>query len=99
MSLYRKQRGDTMTKMATPRFHFHYNFHPVGQGLFASGRIYRDLDQSWFFQWVYDCGTSSSQKFVLDELAHLNAFNNGRGRIDLATISHFDHDHISGISE
>ena len=82
----------------------HYVFHPVGQGLFASGALFGHtnpdrhlLDAN--FRWVYDCGTSSSQQLVIREIDRLyNAARNGapKPRLDLVAISHFDSDHISG---
>ncbi len=73
---------------------FHW-FHPVGQGLFSAGRLAigpRDFD----FQWVYDCGTTSTQCLVQKAI---NRFDGRRHRrkLDLVTISHFHKDHISGI--
>lgn len=77
-----------------------YLFHPVGQGLFASGHleICHPNGKSSSFSWVYDCGTTSSQKFIDAGLAHLSQTIGGpRPAIDLVIISHFDIDHISGI--
>jgi hypothetical protein len=81
-----------------------YRFHPVGQGLFASGRIsYQYQVHAWAppaFSWVYDCGTSSSvNKYLIPELnlfgtEHLLPGTN----IDLVTLSHFDNDHINGLT-
>ena len=82
-----------------------YRFHPVGQGLFASGRITHRCDHySWVppaFNWVYDCGTSSSIKSCLvPELDHLWAqHGRARGHLDLLTLSHFDSDHTNGLAE
>ncbi|WP_407362645.1 MBL fold metallo-hydrolase [Pseudomonas luteola] len=82
-----------------------YRFHPVGQGLFASGRIdYVDIESAWLppsFSWVYDCGTSSRAKqYLLPELDHLLARQGGvRGKLDLLVLSHFDKDHINGVIE
>ena len=80
-----------------------YDFHPVGQGLFASGMIgclSSNLHQC--FHWVYDCGTSSRDNFISDAIKCLKqnvASNNrqSRPRLNLVTISHFDGDHISGL--
>ena len=77
----------------------HFAFHPVGQGLFASGTLFPGgkycLPSKRNFSWVYDCGTASSQKFIDRELQRLSLLTNS---IDLLTISHFDADHISGIA-
>lgn len=82
-----------------------YRFHPVGQGLFTSGRIVHNYRlHSWTppaFSWVYDCGTSSSvSKFLLPELNHFGMESLLLGSsIDLVTLSHFDSDHINGLTE
>ncbi|WP_386630397.1 MBL fold metallo-hydrolase [Sulfitobacter geojensis] len=72
-------------------------FHPVGQGLFSSGVIkfdggrYRDE-----FQWVYDCGTTSSQRLLRAALSKFQRLRRNTP-LDLVVISHFDADHISGL--
>lgn len=81
--------------MSDQTYHFTYDFHPVGQGLFASGSISQNHQKEPFFHWVYDCGTSSSQKLIESAIYRLNHFK----RLDLVTLSHFDHDHISGICQ
>lgn len=66
-------------------------FHPVGQGLFSSGKVYcKNGDE---FKFVYDCGTSSKQGLLDDAISSLSV----NGDINLLTISHFDQDHISGL--
>jgi hypothetical protein len=70
-------------------------FHPVGQGLFTSGHI-RSFDGSTNFNWVYDCGTSSSQTLVSTSILRLES-DVASDCLDLVIISHFDHDHISGL--
>lgn len=82
------------------KVHVEYRFHPVGQGLFSTGRLtlgspYRHpLGPE--FQWVYDCGTSSSQRLVRNALIKFQRRINGR-KLDLIVISHFDADHVSGM--
>lgn len=72
--------------------HIEYCFHPVGQGTFASGRIKYG---SKSFNWVYDCGsTNSSRKFLNSAISDYSESN-----IDMLFISHFDYDHISGLSQ
>jgi hypothetical protein len=73
-----------------------FNFHPVGQGLFSTGSLRFDDSGYDDFQWVYDCGTSSSQRLLR---AALSEFQRKRrnGPLDLVVISHFDADHISGL--
>lgn len=65
-----------------------YEFHPVGQGLFCSGKLDDD------FCWVYDCGSFNNG--LLEEATH--KFYVANGRIDLLAISHFHMDHINGIA-
>lgn len=79
-------------------YNFLYHFYPVGQGLFTTGAI-RRVDEIGRprFLWVYDCGTLSSQKLVDDGISQLEIFTRNRKRIDLLVLSHFDHDHISGV--
>ncbi|HHF0414730.1 MBL fold metallo-hydrolase [Haemophilus influenzae] len=50
------------------------------------------------FHWVYDCGTSSSQKLIQNAVNKYNSDKN-QGNIDLLVLSHFDKDHISGVKE
>lgn len=82
-----------------------YRFHPVGQGLFASGRIQYEYPLGrWTppaFSWVYDCGTNSSRnKCLIPELNHLAAEALLFGSpLNLVTLSHFDSDHINGLTE
>ena len=71
-------------------------FWNVGQGLFSSGRI--QMGDALAFHWVYDCGTSSSQKLIQNAVNKYNSDKN-QGNIDLLVLSHFDKDHISGVKE
>ena len=76
-----------------------YNFWPVGQGLFASG-VLNDEKSGKRFHWVYDCGTTSEQKYLNKALKKYKADkfqDDAKPKIDLVVISHFDTDHISGI--
>ncbi len=77
-------------------------FHPVGQGLFGTGCICAGHDAC--FRWFYDCGTSSTRKLLLDAIEHQQhgcsccPWCDTAGSFDLGVISHFDKDHISGIT-
>ena len=71
-------------------------FWNVGQGLFSSGKV--SLDNNKEFIWVYDCGTSSSQKLLSSCISKMKR-EYPNEYIDLLAISHFDKDHISGIKE
>jgi len=83
-------------------FDFTHKFNAVGQGLFAAGTLNFSEDNTNFdhidFRWVYDCGTTSSQRFVESAIREL-ASNPPNRPLDLIVISHFDADHISGIVE
>ncbi|WP_145978391.1 hypothetical protein [Tistrella mobilis] len=71
---------------------------PVGQGLFSSGAIVKNGRP--FFNWVYDCGTSSSLDLLYDSIKDCNRQRECLrfSRFDLVILSHFDNDHISGFS-
>lgn len=78
---------------------FHYQFHPVGQGLFASGCLYVSRRNQPKFLWVYDCGSSTHKTDAfwspaVDALREFAAYKD----IDLLTLSHFDNDHINGVT-
>lgn len=68
---------------------------PVGQGLFSSGRLHYD---NRVVTWVYDCGTASSDRYLLGSLLNFGQEHNASGaaEIDFAVLSHFDRDHVSG---
>jgi hypothetical protein len=74
-----------------------YRFFPVGQGLFTYGELGNTWDEPKV-RWVYDCGTSSTQALLTDQLDGLFAAT-GEVTIDLLFISHFDKDHISGVAK
>ena len=77
--------------------HFSYRFHPVGQGLFASGYLMKTGEHQPDFSWVYDCGSSSSSKLVADGIVRLEKEIGDHGQIDLLVLSHFHKDHINGV--
>ena len=67
---------------------FNLKFHPVGFGLFSSGKIGN-------FRFVYDCGSTKKrvvEQCVIDEFT-------GCSELGLLAISHFHKDHISGIQK
>jgi len=76
---------------------FFYHFFPVGQGLFAAGLMHRTGEERPRFLWVYDCGTSSGKHLIERSISNLGECIKNRKRIDLLVLSHFDHDHISGV--
>jgi hypothetical protein len=78
-------------------FNFRHTFFPVGQGLFASGKLQSPGGSS--FCWVFDCGTTSAHGLLLRAVDRLSQKPSTRAAVDLLMISHFDQDHISGITE
>lgn len=72
---------------------FKLRWHAVGQGLFFTGELLRASTTP--FIWSYDCGTLSGDP-LLDTA--ISQFRNERvqAHLDLAVLSHFDKDHISG---
>lgn len=73
---------------------FQRYLHPVGQGAFFTEKILDD-NNNVVFTAVYDCG--STTKSPLDKVINLAIEKNEH--IDLLCISHFDKDHISGLSQ
>lgn len=92
-----------LNRRAEPEvYSFAYFYHPVGQGLFCSGRFSRPRQQP--FRWVYDCGTDLGRRgvkrgeHVRREIERLASEQVGDlPHLDLVTLSHFDEDHLSGI--
>ncbi len=83
-----------------------YCFHPVGQGIFSSGRLEVVPSAGSPFWWVYDCGSVKGQQaLVTAELDRLQQFVSGsappagRPTLDVVFVSHFDWDHVSGLVE
>lgn len=77
-------------------------FHAVGQGLFCTGVLgnFGRHERQNCFTWVYDCGTNSARRFLdqaIREFEQKVTIGNTRPVIDLLAVSHFDHDHISGL--
>jgi len=70
---------------------YEVEFHPVGQGLFSSGKIFAE---DGVFQFVYDCGSSSKAIFLKSEIEERFAKNES---IDMVVLSHFDKDHVNGL--
>lgn len=78
---------------------FTYRFFPVGQGLFAYGRLGQCIGgNASFFRWVYDCGTVSSQNLIDQALDQIDQ-SDAKLELALVAISHFDKDHVSGLTK
>lgn len=88
--------------MAKRNFLAEHWFHAVGQGLFSSGTLAKH-DGRYLpgYRWVYDCGTSSSKRHLNSSIAALEERvekkSGSKPILDLVVVSHFDHDHISGL--
>lgn len=67
----------------------------VGNGFFHSGKISSD---SSTFTYVYDCGALSHNPNKTALYREIDEFSKRSERIDVCFISHFDFDHVSGIS-
>jgi len=65
-----------------------FKFHPVGFGLFTSGKIGN-------FRFVYDCGSSITR--VAEDC--VNREFKEHDHLNLLAISHFHKDHISGLNQ
>lgn len=85
---------------AAYKLRFHYHFHPVGQGLFASGCLFEPKVNQPRFLWVYDCGSVSfnDEPTWGARVGELKKFTQHKAAIELMTLSHFDKDHISGVT-
>lgn len=67
-------------------------FRPVGQGLFYSGSLHSGSEK---YNFVYDCGSVSEKQYLKSQIDdHINTCL----QIDLLIISHFDEDHVNGIT-
>lgn len=78
-----------------PSIHQNFTIHPIGQGLFYSGKI--ELNNIPVFKMIFDCGSNS--KGAKDEalLYRKTNFSGSDKVLDLLVISHFDADHVNHI--
>ncbi|MBO9566013.1 MAG: MBL fold metallo-hydrolase [Niastella sp.] len=70
-------------------------FHAVGQGCFYTSKIAGYKKKPFHF--VYDCGSDTDEKILMNEISQFA--NEVNDLIDLVIVSHFDRDHINGISQ
>lgn len=81
--------------------HFYQKFtiHPVGQGLFYSGKVDIDLNgKEEVFRFVYDCGSLTSDAGAEEvDRYRQEDFREETDRLGLLVISHFDADHVNQI--
>lgn len=73
-----------------------FNFHPVGQGCFYSGKISWKGTHDLNFDFVYDCGTVSTKSYLDSEVDQYKKDLQGTC-LDVLIISHFDEDHVNGV--
>jgi hypothetical protein len=74
--------------------------HPVGQGLFYTGRINLEINTGFRleFYMVFDCGSIDRDFIGLEVKSYLENLDRRRVfKLDLLVISHFDKDHVSHI--
>lgn len=76
------------------KIRFNRTFWPIGHGAFYSERFY-DSNENVIFTAVYDCG--SEQEKVLNNC--IDAFLEEGKTIDILFLSHFHHDHVSGLKK
>lgn len=70
--------------------------HPIGQGAFYTESIRIDDN---VYNIVYDCGSGSGKNAPAILKREISSFYNENDVIDILFVSHFDNDHINGISE
>lgn len=86
-----------MSDSTNSSFRFRYRFHAAGQGLFSSGSLIGPGTINPF-HWVFDCGSTSSKKVLRPKIESYRDLVIGNS-LDLLCISHFDNDHVSGLSD
>jgi hypothetical protein len=82
--------------MSSASVDFNYRFHAVGQGLFASGTLTGESAADRF-DWVFDCGSLARTTLLPPVVARYREMVI-EDSLDLLCISHFDLDHVSGLS-
>jgi len=78
---------------------FTYRFHPVGQGLFASGTLKHENNSMPNFNWVFDCGSMAKEADWINQVTWYRDLIVQDRKINLLCISHFDKDHVSGLTQ
>ena len=77
--------------------HSFNQFHRAGHGTFFSGLLQSGLSRKRKpFLWIYDCGSKRYSRIPL-MVKHLHAHAN-TDTIDLLCVSHFDGDHVNGMT-
>lgn len=77
----------------------HFMNYNVGQGGFYIGMIDEEGDKPFIF--IYDCGTNSKKMFLQEAIGKANNrfMLKNKNVIDILVLSHFDADHINGVSD
>ena len=78
-------------------FNQEFTIHPVGQGLFYSGKITHNSEVK--FRMVFDCGSLTSGAGQEEVDLYRDADFLDKKVIDLLVISHFDRDHVYHIGK
>ncbi|HKO78231.1 MAG TPA: hypothetical protein VJU52_13525, partial [Flavobacterium sp.] len=73
-------------------FNQEFTIHPVGQGLFYSGKITHNTEVK--FRMVFDCGSLTKGAGQDEVDIYRDADFLGKKVLDLLVISHFDRDHV-----
>jgi hypothetical protein len=78
--------------------HSFNQFHPAGHGTFFSGLLQsKNSGPTKPFLWVYDCG--SKRRSRLSSMVNELSQQAGKDTINLLCVSHFDADHVNGMTE
>ena len=78
-------------------FNQEFTIHPVGQGLFYSGKITHNNQVK--FRMVFDCGSITAGAGQEEVKLYRDADFLGKKVLDLLVISHFDQDHVNHIGK
>jgi hypothetical protein len=83
-----------------------FRFHPIGQGGFYTGKIYKNIGSRDEFNFIYDCGSLSDRPYLKKEI---NFFKNilnkskldtlNKSKLDMLVLSHLDDDHVNGLKD
>jgi len=77
-------------------------FHGIGQGLFYSAKISTQVDCAFRgeFNFIFDCGSLSARKYLIQEIGEYKKLLLRRNTIDLLIIiSHLHSDHVNGLEQ
>lgn len=78
-------------------FNQEFTIHPVGQGLFYSGKITHNSEVK--FRMVFDCGSISAGAGQEEVMLYRDTDFLDKKVLDLLVISHFDQDHVNHIEK